>query len=350
MLIINPDTYRTFVKPLLFRLSPEGAQSAARFALKQRHIWRAASALLTLENARLEVDLAGLKLRNPIGLAAGYDKDCEYLPALEALGFGYLTCGTVTEAPRAGNPSPRVIRYPNDEAIVNSLGFPSKGLEYAAAQLERAQTALGDTPIVVSVSGVTADEIARCHRRLEPLAAAVEVNISSPNTLGLRVFQQPDALGRLLALLNDGRRKPLFVKLPPYLDLPSTGGEQKDMVLGLARACAEYGVDAVTAANTWPIRDSRLAVGAGGLSGKPVFADMARMVADIRAEAGGRMAINACGGVFSGEDALAAIRAGATTVQLLTSLIYRGPGIARRIKEQTLSLMDAEHIAALSVG
>lgn len=350
MLIINPDTYRAFVKPLLFRLSPEGAQAAAGFALKQRRVWRAAAPLLMLDNARLEVDLAGLKLRNPIGLAAGYDKDCEYLPSLEALGFGYLTCGTVTEMPRAGNPSPRVIRYPADEAIINSLGFPSKGLEFAAAQLERAQPLLGDTPVVASVSGVTADEIARCHRRLEPLASAVEINISSPNTLGLRVFQQPDALGRLLSLLNDDRRKPLFVKLPPYMDLPSTGGEQKDTALGLVRVCAEYGVDAVTAANTWPIRDSRLAVGAGGLSGKPVFGDMVRMVADIRAVAGSRMAINACGGVFSGEDALEAIRAGATTVQLLTSLIYRGPGVVRRIKEQTLSLMDAEHIAALSMG
>lgn len=338
------------MKPLLFRLSPEGAQAAAGFALKRHHIWRAASPLLRLENARLEVDLAGLRLRNPIGLAAGYDKDCEYLPALESLGFGYLTCGTVTESPRAGNPSPRVIRYPADEAIVNSYGFPSKGLEFAAAQLERAQAALGDTPVVASVSGVTADEIARCHRRLEPLASAIEVNISSPNTLGLQAFQRPDALGRLLGLLNEGRRKPLFVKLPPYLDLPSTGGEQKEMALGLVRTCVEYGVDAVTVANTWPIRDSRLAVGAGGLSGKPVFGDMARMVADIRAEAGAGMAINACGGVFSGEDALTALRAGATTVQLLTSLIYRGPGIVRRINEQTLALMDAERIAALSMG
>ena len=348
MLIINPDTYGAFVKPLLFRLSPEAAQNAARLAFQQRHIWRAAAPLLKVDNPRLAVDLAGLPLRNPIGLAAGYDKDCEGLPGLASLGFGYLTCGTVTEYPRAGNPAPRVIRYERDDAIINALGFPSKGLEYAAQQLERAQPMLNGTPVVASVSGVAPDEILRCHRRLEPLASAVEVNISSPNTLGLRVFQQPDALSRLLDSLNDGRRKPMFVKLPPYLETPSIGSEQRDAVLALARTCAREGVDAVTVANTWLARDSRLAVGSGGLSGRPVFPDMLRMVADIRAEVGARLAINAAGGVFSGDDALAALRAGADTAQVFTSLIYRGPGIVKRINERLITLMDADRIPALT--
>ena len=348
MLIINPDAYRAFIKPLLFRLPPETAQSLAHIALKQHHIWRAASPLLQVDNSRLEVDLAGIRLSNPVGLAAGYDKDFESTPALSSLGFGYLTCGTVTEMPRVGNPRPRVLRYENDEALINSYGFPSKGLDYAVAQLERAQPLLNGTPIVASVSGVAADEILRCHSRLEPLVSAVEVNISSPNTLGLRIFQQPDTLRQLLAQLNDQRRKPLFIKLPPYIETPSVGSEQKDMVLSLVAVCVEQGVEAVTIANTWPIRDSRLAVGAGGLSGKPVFADMLKMVTDVRAEAGNSIAINACGGIFSGEDALAAIQAGATTVQILTSLIYRGPGIVRRINEEMLTLMDAERMPALT--
>lgn len=348
MLIINPDTYRTFIKPLLFRLSPEAAQSVAHIALKQHQLWRAASPLLQVQNSRLEVDFAGIRLANPVGLAAGYDKDCEALPALTAMGFGYLTCGTITEMPRAGNPAPRVIRYESDEAIVNSYGFPSKGVEYAALQLEQAQPLLNGAPIVASVSGVAADEIVRCHQRLEPLVSAIEVNISSPNTLGLRIFQQPDTLRQLLGRLNDHRIKPLFVKIPPYLVTPSIGSEQKDLALSMVDVCIEQGVEAVTVSNTWPIRDSRLAVGAGGLSGRPVFADMLQMVADISAEAGGKIAISACGGIFDGEDALAAIQAGATTVQILTSLIYRGPGIVRRINEQMLSLMDEEHISALT--
>ena len=348
MLIINPDTYRTFIKPLLFRLSPETAQSLSHIALKQRQIWRAAEPLLNVDNSRLEVDLAGMRMNNPVGLAAGYDKDCESLPSLASLGFGYLTCGTVTELPRAGNPSPRVLRYESDEALVNSLGFPSKGVEHTAIRLEQALPLLNGTPVVASVSGVAPEEILRCHQRLEPLASAIEVNISSPNTLGLRIFQQSETLRQLLVGLNDQRSKPLFIKLPPYLETPSIGSEQKDMVLSLVDVCAEQGVEAVTVSNTWPVRDSRLAVGAGGLSGKPVFADMLQMVADIRAETGSTMAINACGGIFNGADALAAIQAGATTVQILTSLVYRGPGIVRRINEQMLSLMDQEHMPALT--
>ena len=348
MLIINPDTYSAFIKPLLFRLPPETAQSLAHFALKQRQVWSAASTLLQVENSRLEVDLAGIRLANPVGLAAGYDKDCESLPSLASLGFGYLTCGTVTAMPRAGNPAPRIIRYESDEALINSLGFPSKGVEHTALQLRQAEPMLNGTPVVASVSGIAIDEIVHCHRRLEPLATAIEINISSPNTLGLRIFQQADTLRQLLVRINEQRHKPLFIKLPPYIETPSIGTEQKNMVLSLVDVCTEQGVEAVTVSNTWPARDSRLAVGAGGLSGKPVFADMLQMVADIRAEAGSGLAINACGGIFSGEDALAAIQAGATTVQILTSLIYRGPGIVRRINEQMLSLMDREHMPALT--
>ena len=301
-----------------------------------------------MENSRLEVDLAGIRLSNPVGLAAGYDKDCESLIALASVGFGYLTCGTVTEIPRAGNPPPRVIRYESDEALVNSLGFPNKGVEHTAHRLEQAQSVLYGTPVVASVSGDSLDEIRRCHKRLEPLSSAIEVNISSPNTLGLRIFQQADTLRQLLDRLNDQRSKPLFIKLPPYLETPTIGSEQKDMVLSLVAVCAEQGVEAVTVSNSWPVRDSRLAVGTGGLSGRPVFADMLQMVTDIRTEIGSRMAINACGGIFSGEDALAAIQAGATTVQILTSLVYRGPGIARRINEQMLSQMDQEHTLFLN--
>ncbi len=287
-------------------------------------------------------------MKNPIGLAAGFDKDCEYLPSLGSLGFSYLTCGTVTEAPGTGNPLPRVFCNPRDESIINSYGFPNKGVEHAAQQLRQAQPLLNGTPVVASVSGVAADEILRCHQRLEPLVSAVEVNISSPNTLGLRIFQQPDTLRQLLSSLNDRRSKPLFIKLPPYLETPTLGSEQKDMVLSLVEVCVEQGVEAVTVSNTWPVRDSRLAVGAGGLSGRPVFADMLQMVVGIKAEVGSRLAINACGGIFSGEGALAAIQAGATTVQILTGLVYRGPGIVRRMNEQMLTHMDAEHMPALT--
>ncbi len=348
MLILNPDTYSLIAKRLLFAIPPEIAQSLTGFALKQEPIWRGLSTVFRVQNPRLEVNLAGMKLENPVGLAAGYDKNCEFLPSLSALGFGYVSGGTVTLLPRPGNPSPRIIRYTQDESLINSLGFPNHGLEFAARRLEQSYDTGGDTPVVVSVSGITQDEIVACHRRMEPLANAIEINISSPNTLGLRVFQEPVALADLLGKLNDERRRPLFVKLPPYpFDeiSSSSSNSAREQVLSLVRVCVEQGVEALTVSNTWPAMDSRLAVGSGGISGKVIFPDTIRMVADVKAEAGDRAAINACGGIFTGEDALMALLAGATSVQVLTALIYRGPGIVKRINEELLALLYVQGVS-----
>ena len=270
MLILNTDLYKLF-RPLLFTLPPETAQAAAEFALKRAWVWRALSPALETRDPRLQVDLCGLKLGNPVGLAAGYDKNCEFLPSMAALGFGYVTGGTVTESARPGNPRPRVLRYAERQSLINSLGFPSRGLEFAARRLERTHPS-ANAPVIVSVSGVTEDEIVGCHRRLEPMADAIEINISSPNTAGLRVFQQPPALAELLGKVNDERQKPLFVKLPPYSS--STTGpavnEGRDQVLALARVSKEQGAEGLTVANSRPSEDSRLAVASGGLSGKAI--------------------------------------------------------------------------------
>lgn len=363
MLALVPDAYTRLVRPLLFRLPPERAQRVAESALRPRLLWKVAEAALRVRSDRLRVELCGIPLESPVGLAAGFDKDCRYLPSLAAMGFGYLVGGTVTEAGGRGNPRPRLLRYVERESLVNCLGFPSRGLERAAAQLARAHEAGCRSPVVASVSGVTAGEVLRCHMRLEPLVEAVELNISSPNTAGLRVFQEPGRLSELLGRLNDQRRKPLLVKLPPYLaspdhGLPRTapggpgGGESEDesrqRVFGLVRVCLDRGVDGLTVSNSRPVVEPRLSTGGGGLSGKALFADMIRMVREVRAGAGGSMAINACGGVFSGADAWRAIREGATTVQLFTGLVYRGPGVVRRMNLELLRIMDREGVAALS--
>ena len=345
MLNLRPDAYRLLIRPLLFSLPPETAQRAAETVLRQTLLWRGLSGALRVADDRLSTDLAGLKLGNPVGLAAGYDKNCEFLPSLAALGFGYLTGGTVTRQPALGNPKPRVLRYVKERSLINALGFPSQGLDFAARRLERTRESLSGTPVVVSVSGVTVDDILTCHRRLEPFAEAIEINISSPNTEGLRVFLKPPALSELLGRVSDERTKPLFVKLPPYASkeaAQSPGSEARDQVMGLVGASLKHGVEALTVANTKPAVDSRLAVGSGGLSGKLVFADMLTMVADIKAEVGDRVAINACGGIFSGEDAWQALEAGATTVQLLTGLIYGGPGAVRQINQGLLRIMHKE--------
>ena len=232
------------------------------------------------------------------------------LSSLAALGFGYVTGGTVTLHPRRGNSRPRLLRYEEKESLINAMGFPSKGVDYAVNRLRSDRGRMGDTPAVVSVSGVTQDEVVDCHRAVEPHCDAVEVNISSPNTEGVRVFQQPDALTDLLGRINEHRSKPLFVKLPPY----ATGGPGDDaarqQVLGLARVCDDMGADAITIANTRPAQDSRLYVGAGGVSGRVLYCDTLRMVADVRAEVGPDLAINACGGISNAEEAYATLNAG----------------------------------------
>lgn len=353
MLALRPDGYRRLLRPLLFKLPPEAAQRAADFALRRRAVWRALAPLMHVNNERLALDFCGLRLENPVGLAAGYDKDCELLPSLAALGFGYLVGGTVTVAPRAGNARPRMLRYVEQQSLINALGFPSKGLEHAAGQLASARIAERRAPVLVSVSGLTVDEIVTCHRRLEPLADAIEVNISSPNTTGLRVFHEPSALKELIGRVNEARSKPLLVKLPPYGAVGQAGDDgekERKKVMALVRVCVEEGTDAVTVANSKPARDPRLSVGVGGLSGRAIFADTVRMVADVRAEAGPGLAIAACGGIFSSEDAWSAIKAGATTVQLYTGLVYRGPGVVKEINRGLLGLMDREGVASLSAG
>ena len=287
--------------------------------------------------------MCGIPLSNPIGLAAGFDKDCEMVPALASLGFGYLTVGTVTAHPRPGNPKPRLFRDTKESSLINAMGFPSKGLVPAARQLEVYRSSRGRVPVVVSISGVTVDEIVRCHRRLESLVDAVEINISSPNTAGLRLFHDPDALAELLGAVNEARHRPLIVKLPPYPapDVPADEfAKSRDLLMALVRVCKAQGVDGLTVANTRPTPDPRLAVDSGGLSGRPVFSRMVEMVRDVRSEVGDDMTINACGGVFTGEDALAAILAGATTVQTYTGFVYRGPTAAREMNKELLAAMS----------
>ena len=343
------DAYGPLLRPLLFSLPPETAKTLAETALRFNLPWRLISPALRVRDIRLSVELCGMRLDNPVGLAAGFDKNCEMLPSLEALGFGYLTGGTITELPKSGNPKPRMFRLVKEQSLINALGFPNKGLEAIARHLERAREEVS-APVTASVSGATADEIVRCHRRVEPLADAVEINISSPNAPGLRVFHSAPALAEVLGRVNDGRAKPLMVKLPPYSSDGEAGPqlESRETVLGLARLCSESGVDALTVANSRPTADSRLPTGVGGLSGKSVFEDTLRMVSEVGAEVGDEVAINACGGIFTGEDAWAALKAGATTVQLYTGFIYRGPGIVERISRELISVMDREGVASLA--
>ncbi|MEK9659850.1 MAG: dihydroorotate dehydrogenase 2 [Chloroflexota bacterium] len=323
-LLSSPPLYRWLVRPWLFRLEPERAQRVADTVLAARPLWRALAP--SPDSIAAPTELAGIPLRNSLGLAAGLDKRCAYLGSLGHLGFGYVVGGTVTRHPRPGNPRPRVLREVGRRSLINALGFPSEGLEAAVKHL----AALDDRParVLVSTAALEEAETEECLRALEPWVDGVELNISSPNTAGLRRFQEPVALRGLLGRLNAARTKPLFIKLPPYTD-----DAGRESVLSLARVCRESGVSGVTAINTMPVEDARLAMGRGGLSGAAITGHMLRIVPELRAEVGPGLAINACGGVGSAQDALAALAAGADTVQLYSAMVYEGPGLIVRIAQ-----------------
>jgi dihydroorotate dehydrogenase len=314
--------YRVFVRPVLFRFEPERAQLVTDNVLAVRPLWRAYAQVVNVPD--VPVTVAGIALRNTVGLAAGLDKQCAYLDSLSNLGFGYVIGGTVTSNPRAGNPKPRVIRLPYRLSLINALGFPSEGLRAAEARLR----SLNSRPakVLVSIAALDEQEALECLTTLEPLVDGIEVNISSPNTAGLRKFQEAVALRGLLDILNGARKKPLFIKIPPYMN--QAGHEN---VMSLVRACRDAGVTGITVMNTIPVEDARLAMGRGGLSGAAVREDMLRIVPEVRAEVGKEMVLNACGGIGTPEDARRALAAGADTVQLYTSMVYRGPGVVGEI-------------------
>ena len=336
--------YKRVARPVLFKLPPELAHNSVAWLLRRfvtRKALRALSSPDDVQDPRLRVDIAGLEFPSPVGLAAGLDKNCEILPVMMGLGFGYVVGGTVMHAARAGNPSPRLVRRTSEQSLINSMGFPSKGMVKARRNLRR----LGSRskPLVVSVSGLTLSELVACHAAMEPLADAVELNISSPNTNALRNYQDPAVFADLLERVNGSRSKPLFVKLPYYSD-----PQDRELVLSLVRIARKRGVDAVTAPNTTPVTNPMLATGKGGLSGRAVFEDTLRIVREVRSEAGRGMAINASGGISSAEDTYRALEAGADTVQMFTALVYEGPGVVAAINRGLLRLLEESGVPTVA--
>ncbi|MBT18220.1 MAG: hypothetical protein CL889_04515 [Dehalococcoidia bacterium] len=318
--------YRYVIRPFLFLLPPESAQTVAISTLKIRPLWSLHSMVTGVSANRLLVPMGGLSALNPIGLAAGFDKNLEYLRSLAGMGFGYLVCGTVTLEPRRGNPKPRLLRNVKQNSLVNSLGFPGQGLSSAVKKLNSYNQSETATPVIVSIAALNEQDTIHCFETLQPISSAIELNISSPNTAGVKEYQVSQRLKVLLDKLNISRNKPLFVKLPAWF-----GNDSLEEVLSLVRVCKEAGVTGVTAFNTLPIESNLLEVGKGGLSGKPLFQDMLNSLPAIRSELGSDSVINACGGISSSSDVINALNAGANSVQIYTSLIYEGPGLVNSI-------------------
>jgi dihydroorotate dehydrogenase len=330
--------YENLLRPILFKLPPEKAQSFADFFLKRLLIWEVYHSFHKTSDPRLQIPYAGnINLPTPLGFAAGYDKDCEFLTSLLLLGFGYVIGGTIVNSPRYGNEKPRIARNIKEEALINALGFPSKGKPYIIKLLDKYQRNankrdnLGKT--MLSVSGLDHEDLVLCHSDIQNYSDFIEINISSPNTSNIKVFQESENLDKLLSDLN--KNKPLFLKLPPY-----TSNEEKKIVFKLINTAISRGIDGFTIANTHPTIDARLAVGRGGMSGKPLLEKTVRMTKEIRKEFGPEIIINACGGISNALDLLSVLHAGANTGQLLTSFIYKGPNIANNINKKLIALID----------
>ncbi|MGZ4136857.1 MAG: dihydroorotate dehydrogenase 2 [Actinomycetota bacterium] len=305
------------VTSALLRLPPEAAHRTANRLLGLPLPWeRIGGAPRT---ADLAVTLAGIELPNPVGLAAGFDKTCRHLDALSRLGFGYVVGGTITRHPRRGNPKPRIVRIRERSSLVNAMGLPNPGAEAAARTLARVAR---PGPRFVSVADQDLDDVLETHALLEPHADAIELNASCPNVSWGRDRDNEAHLVSLLRSLAPRRTRPLFVKLPPFRT-----DVEREVVLALARIAQAEGADGLTCSNTRPVADARLASRAGGLSGRDLFEETPRIVAEVREATGGALPINACGGIATAEDAAACLEAGATTVQVYTALVYRGPAL-----------------------
>ena len=335
--------YERWVRPALFRLDPEKAHEWAVDSLAMLGAFpplrRAIEALVSPPGAALRpVSAFGVKFPNAVGLAAGFDKDARAWPAAAALGFGHVEIGTVTAIGQPGNPRPRVFRYPSREAVINRMGFNNAGAAAVASRLAR-QPRPGRRPIPLGINigksraadlEQAAGDYLESFGRLADFADYVALNVSSPNTPGLRELQGGERLRDLLGAIagaNRGRasRVPVLLKIAPDLSF-----REIDAVLG---AAAEFGIDGIIATNTTLARPGIFA-GApepGGLSGAPLRARSTEIIRYIARSTGGRLPIIGVGGVCDLESAGEKMDAGATLVQVYTGMIYRGPFFARDV-------------------
>ena len=312
-------------RPFAFALNAESAHRLTIAALKRMPARRAPSFPDSLRSR-----VAGLDFPSPIGLAAGFDKDAEVAAQMLGLGFGFVEVGTITPKPQAGNPKPRLFRLREDHAVINRMGFNNEGQPAALKRLTHLTRMHGIVGVNVGANKDSEDRIADYVagvRAMAPVADYLTINISSPNTPGLRQLQDEGALRELLSAVQAaGVDKPIFLKVAPDLGEDDPGR--------IARAAIDHGVAAVIVSNTTvsrPKLGSKLAGETGGLSGRPLKTLALQALRKFRRASAGEIPLIGVGGIENADDAWARIRAGASLVQLYSAMVYEGPGIARRI-------------------
>ena len=332
------------LRPLVFRLDAETAHRATIAALK----WLPKRRVPSFP-ASLTTSIGGLGFPSPVGLAAGFDKGAEVAAAMLGLGFGFVEVGTLTPRPQVGNPRPRLFRLAEDQAVINRMGFNNRGQADALGRLASRDRSRGIVGVNIGANKDSPDRIADYVagvRAMSPVADYLTINISSPNTPGLRQLQDEGALRALLSAVGDARTvggPPVFLKLAPDL-----GEGEPDQIVRIA---IQHGIDALIIANTTtsrPALRSRHAMESGGLSGKPLKSFATDALYRFRSASGGAIPWIAAGGIDSADDAWARIRTGASLVQLYSAMIYEGPGLARRIAAGLADKVAREGMASIN--
>ena len=344
-------TVYPLLRRFLFRLEPEAGHAAGMAALRAAQALPPVRGLLARRNRiadpRLRQTFFGREVPNPVGLAAGLDKDGVAIQGFAALGFGFVEVGTVTPLAQPGNARPRLFRFPAAETLQNAMGFNNGGMEALRQRLKRLEGSL-PVPLGINIGRNkatpperTLDDYATLIRGLADLADYLVVNLSSPNTPGLRDLQNEAFVRTLLGLAGELTRKPVLVKIAPDLE-PETAAD-------LSEAAVEAGACGIIATNT--TTDYSLLPGAkdfGGLSGKVLTEKSFRVFDAVARRLFGRTLLISVGGIGSGEEAWRRLRAGASLVQVYTALIYQGPSLVRRINEELLARMERDGVKGIA--
>lgn len=343
--------FYSLFRPFIFAIPEEMAHNTAICLLKHKLLPKSR----IYKDKILQNSIAGINFENPIGLAAGFDKNADAIDALSSFGFGFIEVGTVTPKPQDGNPKPRIFRLKEDEAIINRLGFNNKGLDYFAEKLKNKRTS---TPVGANIgknkdTENALDDYTTCMEKIYGLSDYITINISSPNTPGLRALQKKEALDALLSgviakrsalAASSEKNIPIFLKIAPDINAE----EQKD----IAELALKSGIDGLIISNTTLSRHHLENLShsseAGGLSGKPLFDLSNKVLKDMYKLTAGKIPLIAAGGVFSAEDAYTKIRLGASLVQVYTALIYKGMGLPSRINRKLAKLLKKDGFSNIS--
>jgi dihydroorotate dehydrogenase len=336
------NLYDAILRPALFKIDAEKAHDLAKATLRSEWLWRAMSA--DANESRLQVNLGGMTLSNPICLSAGFDKNAEALLGLQHLGFGAITIGSILPTARPGNPKPRLIRYPAESSLGNCYGLPSDGVDACAKRLKAVRAAALRVPVIANIDAPSIDLYVRSFEIIEPLVNAVELGLQCPNNPEDHgELHDPAVFEALLTEIMKRRRKPIFLKLA----FPASDKEMLNRC-NLAERAVKFGVDGINVPGIFKRAEPGVSLGVATVSGKAAFARTLSIVRELAHATKGRIAIKANGGIMTGEDALAVLMAGATTIDVLSAFVFRGWSVAAGINNELLASMQRERISSLA--